>query len=111
MPEWNEETQEQFSRALTAFKRGASFGPREDRERHAKSADALAAALEEIERLQNSVTTQKVERVKLTRRIKELEALLWEWLHTPYFETEGEWDEWVTEFRPRVQKLLEGEGK
>ncbi len=61
MPEWNEETRKQFKRALTAFQRGACFGPQEDKERHANSADALAAALEEIERqdaeIQNLVRT------------------------------------------------------
>ncbi len=40
-----------LERVLTAYLRGASFGPPEDRARHKKSAAAIRAVLEENEQL------------------------------------------------------------
>jgi hypothetical protein len=34
------------------------------------------------------------------------EALLMEWLHTPFFETRDDWERWVSNYRPRVCAAL-----
>ena len=42
------------------------------------------------------------EPVYLLLAAPELLELLKEWLCTPFFATEAEWEEWVKEYRPRV---------
>ena len=46
---------------------------------------------------------------KALARAEKSEALLEEWLRTPYFETLLEWQEWVEDSRPRVEKCVGGE--
>jgi len=43
---------------------------------------------------------------ELEAKLVQCQRLLKEWLNTPFFETEQEWLEWVSEFRPRVEKAL-----
>ena len=38
---------------------------------------------------------------------RRLQELLQEWLYTPFFETKEAWQEWVNEYRPRVESALQ----
>ena len=78
---------------------------------------------EESERLRKEIAALKAELAewkesclqaedfwgKALARAEKSEALLEEWLRTPYFETLLEWQEWVEDSRPRVEKCVGGE--
>lgn len=40
-------------------------------------------------------------------RRQRMASLLSEWLNTPYWATQEQWEAWVKDFRPRVEKCLE----
>ena len=65
----------------------------------------------EIERLNTALTQMNLDHMEDWQTIeadnRRLRELLQEWLYTPFFETKEAWQEWVNEYRPRVEQALQ----
>lgn len=56
--------------------------------------------------LKTQLTAAKARAEQAEAQAAQLAALLQEWLTTPFFASAADWQDWVLEFRPRVEAAL-----